>query len=250
MTSEERIQRYRDKYGAAYLGIGAGSFFENGWTFGTWIDGDQLDREYAEVMAGTWFMGNSFAKKAEKMKADRYDGGFQGNFLARIGCLYPADERGKVLHFFAGNVDLEAFPGDTLDANPAVNPTYCTDAETCEGVPLRSYNFVLADPPYSESDAERYGRCMVNRNKVVETLSAGLPIDARIVWLDQVRPMYSSKVLKCEAVIGIVGSTNHRFRVLSVFRKIAEPKPTTAKKVKSTTRVAADTAVLRAIGRE
>jgi len=87
-------------------------------------------------------------------------------------------------------------------------------------VPLHQYDFVLADPPYSASDAERYGQCMVNRNKVVQTLSSGMPAGAFIVWLDQVLPMYRKAELKIEAVIGIVGGTNHRFRVLTVFRKI------------------------------
>jgi hypothetical protein len=42
-------------------------------------------------------------------------------------------------------------------------------------VPLGQYDFVLADPPYSAGDAERYGAAMVNRNKVLATLSAGYP---------------------------------------------------------------------------
>jgi hypothetical protein len=32
--------------------------------------------------------------------------------------------------------------------------------------------------------------------------------------------MYSKLALQPEAVIGIVGSTNHRFRVLAVFRRL------------------------------
>jgi hypothetical protein len=188
LTWPERIENYRDTIGIPYLG------HENGWTY------------------GTWFMGNSYEKKTD------YYGGFQGNFLKRMHALFP--DRQRVLHLFAGRVDLAAFPGATLDLNPELKPDYCCDAETCTGVPLHSFDFVLADPPYSESDALRYGRSMVNRNKVVETLTAGLPPDALIVWLDQVRPMYSKARLKNEAVIGIVGSTNHRFRVLSVFRKL------------------------------
>jgi hypothetical protein len=188
LTWPERIENYRDKIGVPYLG------HENGWTY------------------GTWFMGNSYEKKTD------YYGGFQGNFLKRIDALFP--DRKRVLHLFAGRVDLDRFPGDTLDNRPELEPTYCVNAETCLGVSLGEYDFVLGDPPYSESDAQRYGQCLVNRNKVVATLTAGLPVGAVIVWLDQVRPMYSKAALRNEAVIGIVGSTNHRFRVLSVFRKL------------------------------
>jgi hypothetical protein len=61
---------------------------------------------------------------------------------------------------------------------------------------------------------------MVNRNKVVRTLSDGLRPGAYVAWLDQVYPMFTKIQLKPEAVIGIVGSTNHRFRVLTIFRRI------------------------------
>ena len=188
LTWPERIENYRDKIGVPYLG------HENGWTY------------------GTWFMGNSYEKKTD------YYGGFQGNFLKRIDALFP--DRKRVLHLFAGRVDLDRFPGDTLDNRPELEPTYCVNAETCLGVPLAQYDFVLGDPPYSESDAQRYGQCLVNRNKVVATLAAGLPVGAFVVWLDQVYPMYRKAELQPEAVIGIVGSTNHRFRVLTVFRRV------------------------------
>jgi hypothetical protein len=147
-----------------------------------------------------------------------------GNFLKRMNALFP--DRRKVLHLFSGRVDFAAFPGATLDLNPELRPDYCCDAETCDGVPLHTFDFVLADPPYSESDAERYGCCMVNRNKVVATLGVRLPIGAYVVWLDQVLPMYRKDRFKIECVIGIVGSTNHRFRVLTLFRRVAERETT------------------------
>jgi hypothetical protein len=158
------------------------------------------------------FIGNGFEKKTN------YYGAFQGNFLKRIAALFP--DRKRELHLFAGKVDNATLAGDTLDIRPDLALTFCVNAETCEGVPLAEYDFVLADPPYSTSDAERYGTIMVNWNKVVATLAAGLPSGAYVAWLDQVYPMLSKTVLKPEAVIGIVGSTNHRFRVLTVFRRL------------------------------
>jgi len=155
-------------------------------------------------------MGNSYQKRND------FYGGYQGNFLKRIDALFP--DRKNVLHLFAGKIDLASFPGDTLDIDNSLNPTYCVNAETCFGVPLNKYDFVLADPPYSESDANKYGLPLVNRNTVIKTLSTRLPVGAYIVWLDQVYPMYAKVNLKPEATIGIIGSTNHRFRVLTVFR--------------------------------
>jgi hypothetical protein len=46
-----------------------------------------------------------------------------------------------------------------------------------------------------------------------------LPPGAHVVWLDQVLPMYRKADFAMEAVIGMVKSTNHRFRVLTVFRR-------------------------------
>jgi len=188
MQWPERIANYRKVIGVPYLG------YENGWCY------------------GSWFMGNSYQKKTD------YYGAYQGNYLKRMKALFP--DRARVLHLFSGAVDTTEFPGATLDSRADLNPDYCCNAETCEGVPLARFDLVLADPPYSESDALRYGACMVNRNKVLATLAAGLPSDALIVWLDQVSPMYSSATLKKEALIGISGSTNHRFRCVTVFRRV------------------------------
>jgi hypothetical protein len=74
---------------------------------------------------------------------------------------------------------------------------------------------VRADPPYSASDSARYGTIMVNRNKVVATLAAGLRTGGCVAWLDQVYPMFSKVMLQRDTVIGAVVSTNHRFRVLT-----------------------------------
>jgi hypothetical protein len=101
---------------------------------------------------------------------------------------------------FAGCVDLDRFPGDTLDIRPELRPTWCVNAETCEGVPLAEYDFVLCDPPYSASDAERYGTSMVLNSNVEDfglaiclqvyswyTTRAGLPVSLAILPLHLVR---------------------------------------------------------------
>ena len=119
---------------------------------------------------------------------------------------------------FSGKVDLTAFPGDTVDINSDFSPTYVDDAQTLRRVPLEQYDLVLADPPYSVEDAERYQTTMVKRNLVMRALQR-LPVGAHIVWLDQVLPMYRKDAFDQEAVIGMVKSTNHRFRVTTVFRR-------------------------------
>ena len=47
-----------------------------------------------------------------------------------------------------------------------------------------------------------------------------LPHGAYVVWLDQVLPMYRKEAFAVEGVIGMVKSTNHRFRVVTVFGRV------------------------------
>jgi hypothetical protein len=161
-------------------------------------------------VVGTWIMGNDYRVKSE------YYGGYPSGYLRRIRSLFP-DKR-RVLHLFSGKVDLAVLPGDTVDINADLAPTYVDDAQRLERVPLEKYDLVLADPPYSEDDAQRYGTTMVKRNTVLSALR-GLSAGAHIVWLDQVLPMYRKDTFDVEAVIGMVKSTNHRFRVVTIFRR-------------------------------
>ncbi len=162
-------------------------------------------------VVGTWIMGNDYRVKSG------YYGGYPAGYLRRVAALFP--DRRKVLHVFSGRVDLGAMPGDTVDCNPAVAPTWVADAHDLSPVPLAEYDLILADPPYSVEDAERYRTTMVKRNVVMRSLAAGIAAGARVVWLDQVLPMYRRDEWVIEAVVGIVKSTNHRFRVMTIFRR-------------------------------
>ncbi len=161
-------------------------------------------------VVGTWIMGNDYRVKSA------YYGGYPAGYLRRMRALFP-DKR-RVLHLFSGRVDLDAFPGDTVDINPACEPTYLDDAQRLEHVPLEEYDLVLADPPYSVEDADHYNTTMVKRNLVMRALRR-LPVGAHVVWLDQVLPMYRRDAFAQEAVIGMWKSTNHRFRGITIFRR-------------------------------
>lgn len=162
-------------------------------------------------VVGTWIMGNDYRVKTG------YYGGYPAGYLNRVRSLFP--DKKRVLHIFSGKVDLAALPGDTVDINADLAPTYVDDAQTLERVPLDTYDLILADPPYSVEDAERYQTSMVKRNTVLRALQR-TAAGTHIVWLDQVLPMYRKDAFDVEAVIGMVKSTNHRFRVVTVFRKI------------------------------
>jgi len=162
-------------------------------------------------VVGTWIMGNDYRVKSA------YYGGYPAGYLRRIAALFP-DKR-RVLHLFSGKVDLAVLPGDTVDIDARLGPTFVDDAQSLQGVPLEAYDLVLADPPYSVEDAEHYGASMVKRNRVMRALQR-LSSGAHVVWLDQVLPMYRKDAFAQEAVIGMWKSTNHRFRGVTIFRRL------------------------------
>ena len=163
-------------------------------------------------VVGTWIMGNNYRVRST------YYGGYPAGYLRRVKALFP--DKKKVLHLFSGKVDTQIFPGATVDINPDNAPDYVDDAQTLRSVPLESFDLVMADPPYSVEDCDHYKTTMVKRNLVMRTLGERLSPGAHVVWLDQVLPMYKKTQFKMVAVIGMVKSTNHRFRVITIFERI------------------------------
>lgn len=163
-------------------------------------------------VVGTWIMGNNYRVKST------YYGGYPAGYLRRIQALFP--DKGNTLHLFSGKVDTDVFPGERVDINPDTDPDYVDDAQTLEKVPLESYDLVLCDPPYSVEDCDHYQTSMIKRNKVMAALGGRLSSGTHVVWLDQVLPMYRKDQFCIDAVIGMVKSTNHRFRVVTIFRKL------------------------------
>jgi hypothetical protein len=165
-------------------------------------------------MFGLWEMGNAYRVKS------KYYGGYPPTYLRRVKALFP--DKCRALHLFSGKVDLEAFPGDTVDINADLKPTFVDNGQALRKVPLADYDLVLADPPYSVEDSVHYGTTMVKRNLVMKALSRLRP-GAHVVWLDQVKPMYRKDTFAVEAQIGMSRSTNHRYRQVIIFRRTFLP---------------------------
>lgn len=160
---------------------------------------------------GTFIMGNDYRVKSE------YYGGYPAGYLRRMRALFY--EKESVLHLFSGRVDLSVMPGDTVDINTDLDPTFVDDAQRLELVPLPDYDLVMADPPYSVEDCDHYQTSMIKRNVVMRALQ-GLRPGTHVVWLDQVLPMYRKDMFALEAAIGMLKSTNHRCRMITVFRRL------------------------------
>ncbi len=162
-------------------------------------------------ICGTWIMGNNY-----KVKSGYY-GGYPATYLKRIKALFP--DKNNILHLFSGKVDIETLNGKTVDINSDNNPDYIDDAQTLDNVPINEFDLILADPPYSVEDCDHYQTSMIKRNKVMKALGKKATKGTHVVWLDQVLPMYRKDEWSIEAVIGMVKSTNHRFRVITIFVK-------------------------------
>ena len=160
---------------------------------------------------GTWVMGNNYQVKTG------YYGGYPPTYLRRIRALFP-DKRAP-LHLFSRRVDASDLPGPTVDSNPELKPDFLDDAHRLEKVPVEDFDLVLADPPYSVEDCDHYQCTMVKRNVVLRALGVRLRKGAHVVWLDQVLPMYRKADFQVQGYIGMVKSTNHRFRVITIFEK-------------------------------
>jgi DNA polymerase-1 len=162
---------------------------------------------------GYWLF-NDYARHVD------YHGAYMRHLLKRYAALFFDCER--VLHVCSGALrpDNRWLPGDTLDRNPALHPTFCTDAETCAGVNLSVYDTVFVDGPYTEADAHIYGFPMLNRQRVLGTLIHGLPVGALIVWLDEKPPPYRKAwPIAFDAVWGVMTSAGHRTRNVFVYRR-------------------------------
>jgi hypothetical protein len=162
-------------------------------------------------IVGMWVMGNNYQVKSS------YYGGYPHGYLARVKALFP--DKKQVLHLFSGQVDTEIFPGTTLDSNLDNWPDILADAHDLSKIKQR-FDLILADPPYSIEDSVHYGTPMINRNKVLSQASMLLKKGGHLVWLDQVLPMYRKDNVITVGYIGMVKSTNHRFRVITIFEKL------------------------------
>lgn len=154
---------------------------------------------------GMWVLGNNY-------RGSGYYGAYPPQYLRRVMGLFPDAER--VLHLFSGSLP----PGNYLRFD-VKGGDVTGDAEQLSTHFHECFDLILADPPYTAEDANHYGSPMVNRTKVLQECEAVLEHGGYIVWLDQVLPMFRKDQLHLCGLIGIVRSTNHRFRVTSIFKK-------------------------------
>ena len=158
------------------------------------------------VIEGIWVMGNNYST------GKKFYGAYPHGYLKRMKAVFYDIEEKDTLHLFSGSIDKNKY--NTIDIKDGQDAN-----KLSEIVEKGKYKLIMADPPYSEEDCRHYGCCMVNRNKVLKECGKILNKGDYVAWLDQVLPMYKKTFMKPIGYIGMVKSTNHRFRVITIFQK-------------------------------
>jgi len=163
-----------------------------------------------------WVLGNNYRNQT------RYYGAYPPGYLKRVHSLFPDAER--TLHLFSGSMP-KSDQYVRFECNPKLEPDVEGDAHALSTYfDHAQFDFIIADPPYDKDAAARYGFPMINRPKIMVESAYVLEKGGYLVWLDTVLPMFRKELFHLCGLIGVVRSTNHKFRVVSIFKKVGEPQ--------------------------
>lgn len=152
-----------------------------------------------------------------------YPGAFPRGFVRMVKRKWWGKKR---LWLFSGShKDSE---GTTVDINPDVKPDYVCN---CEELPFpdSSYDFVIADPPYSEEESLRlYGLPYVSIIKTLNEMIRVCQPNGHILFFHRLVPMIfpGLKLSEQTQLVGVVGvftiAGMANLRALTVFRKYSK----------------------------
>lgn len=168
-----------------------------------------------DVIYGQFVIGNDYTNKTT------YYGAYPHGYLERIAALFPDVPRGRdILHVFSGS--LPAGNYHRLDLNPELKPDYVGSVyDVCALTGHNAWRLIIADPPYSAADANRYKTPMIDRGRATRALAEACLIGGHLVWLDCCWPMHRKDQWRTVGRIGLTRSTNHRTRMVTIFERVA-----------------------------
>src|SRR5690606_25593272 len=122
------------------------------------------------------------------------------------------------LHAFSGS--LPAGPYIRCDSRQEAElPCSVNDVPDLITSPV--FDLVLADPPYSDEHAKRYGTPMVDRLRATRSLARVTRRGGFLAWLDERWPMHRKTEWITVGRIFLETSTNRRVRKVSIFERAA-----------------------------
>lgn len=180
------------------------------------------------MVTGTWMIGACY-----KNPNPLY-GAYPHGYLERVHAMFP--DAKSILHVFSGGLtmgdalcaavgpdwkttddDLDIELVDMHGPNEGRYPTWRGDVMKMPPEWWQRFDLILADPPYSKEDAKKYDCPPPSRGATMRELWKVCKPGGNLVWLDQVWPMHRKDQWKTWGTIGLVRSTNHRVRMVSIF---------------------------------
>lgn len=209
LTLHDRARSYRREFPR----------WEGSWPVVTSVDGKGS-------LTATWVIGNDYRNPSPLY------GSYPRGYLKRLGALFP-DLRGRdvVLHAFSGS--LKAGPYTRLDiVARRTRPELLGDVydvwhlahvrATQQGrLTAKKFGLVMADPPYSKIDAEKYGTKPIVRRRVLAALATVTAAGGYLCWLDTCWPQHRKTQWRTVGFITVIRSTEHRVRLLTIFERTA-----------------------------
>jgi len=167
---------------------------------------------YENWLYGVWMIGNYYKRK------HGFYGEFPPSFLNRIYSMFTDKE--KILHVFSGMIDKEDKRGGiAVDIDPNLNADIVADVLTIDNLFNTKFNLIIADPPYSKIEAEKYGYPLPNKRLTLRKLAKICESDGFLCWLDLSIPIYRKLDWDLIGTIAVLTGTNRKVRILSIFQR-------------------------------
>jgi hypothetical protein len=163
---------------------------------------------------GIWMIGNNYKRP------NGYYGEYPPHYVDRVRSLFP--EREHILHLFSGSIQSQDGREHTFDIQETgFHPEVIGRAEEVHKHFMpESFELVMADPPYSPSDAAAYGTKMPNIPAALRSLHDVVKTGGVVVWLSTRPPMYRKDEWNLVGVVGLHCGTNRSFRSIIFLEKI------------------------------
>ena len=153
-------------------------------------------------------------------KLSKYKGGMPlhcEEWLIELAQDLLNNDSPDILNVFCGTSKC----GDRVDLNPEVEPDYLVDAHVMSKVIKKQYDFILADPPYSDEEAEElYSTPKLHYKQWTAECDKMLKVGGLLcVYHKYVVPNPSPKRYHVEKRVFIGNRTYHLPRVAIYFQK-------------------------------
>ncbi len=147
-------------------------------------------------------------------RPDFFVGGFPLHFEQKLHRLMGEPE--KVLHPFGGLSEI----GDSVDLNETTTPTWVGDAHDLHFIEDESYDLVVVDPPFSDTEAEwLYGTPKLKPARFTAEAVRVCRIGGHVALYHRHQPARPQGTKLVRRIV-ILTRTGHAPRVCFVFQKL------------------------------